>query len=359
MANTVTGFLQTLVAAASEASRILAPTWSLASSCYWDYKPQETNPGLYATLNVMIPTDPSASVDDQGIGDTTLNDIGFSTVTMVMDHHPSFSYVVRDFEQFNSPVAIRNLFLDAALKAVKNNINKNISNLITLANFPTNTWDTSAKHFAATSNKAFYPAIGASGKVLGVSEFLSPSSTAGGLMARLSDLYVPVADNPANMSLILNSTPYGRLLDPTTSGAYDPAWTQALIAGQNIAERAHTTGTFGSAFGATIKLDQQLPTSGASPTRTFTGLYMHRYAIAVVTRPLPVPDPKVVACDYVMMTANSDYNVTTQPGEMRLPIRIMAGYNQYPKQGYIVTVDAGYGLKVVRESMAIPFTIAE
>ena len=41
------------------------------------------------------------------------------------------------------------------------------------------------------------------------------------------------------------------------------------------------------------------------------------------------------------------------------PVRITVGYNQYPKQGYIVTVDAGYGLKVVRDNMCQLFTIAE
>ncbi|MBV8078144.1 MAG: hypothetical protein JO284_17175, partial [Planctomycetaceae bacterium] len=71
----------------------------------------------------------------------------------------------------------------------------------------------------------------------------------------------------------------------------------------------------------------------------------HRWAVAGATRPLPPPDAKVVDYTYI------DF--------MGVPVRITVGYNQYPKQGYIVTVDAGYGLKVVRDNMCQLFTIAE
>ena len=157
-------------------------------------------------------------------------------------------------------------------------------------------------------------------------------------MAVLADQKVPVADDPENMSLLLPSLPYTAMLG-------DSQWTQAQIAGMKTAEFVRETGVMPTAYGMTAKLDQQMPATGASPTRTFTAAYLHRWAVAGVTRPLPPPDAKVVDYTYI------DF--------MGVPIRITVGYNQYPKQGYIVTVDAGYGLKVVRDNMCQLFTIAE
>jgi hypothetical protein len=41
-----------------------------------------------------------------------------------------------------------------------------------------------------------------------------------------------------------------------------------------------------------------------------------------------------------------------------IPVLIQVGWNQI-KGGYVVTIEAGYGLKVVRENMGQLFTIAE
>jgi hypothetical protein len=220
---------------------------------------------------------------------------------------------VRDFEQFNSPERIRNVFLDAALKGVKNYTNARITALMTAANFPT------------------HAAIAATTHIVTTTQFLSA-------MAVLADSNVPVANDPENMCLIVPSLPYTAILG-------DANWTQAQIAGMKTAEFVRETGTMPTAYGMTVKLDQQMTITGTAPTRTFTGIYMHRYTIGVVTRPLPAPDGNVVEYTYV------DFN--------GLPIRIMLGYNQYPKKGYIVSVDAGFGRKVVRDYMGQLFTIAE
>ena len=333
MANTVDSFYQTLVAAVADASRLLAPTWQASDSIYWDYRPEEAE--LYKTLNVAIPADPSASVADQGAGDLVLSDIGFTTASIVMDRHPSFAYTVRDFEQFNSPSDIRRVFLDAAIKSVKSNINAAITSLFNSTNFTTNS------------------AISGSAGAITTANFTSA-------MANLGDQKVPVADDPANMSLLLPPKVYATLLDPTTGGA-GAAWTQAITAGTSIAERAHTMGVFPvPTYGMTMKLDQQLPTSGTKPARTFTAAYLHRWAIAGVTRPLPRPDPSVVNYMYVDMGPNSDYgSVYGSPSGVPIPIRVMISYNHYPKMGYVVSVDAGFGLKVIREQMCQLFTITE
>jgi hypothetical protein len=310
MANTISSFYQTLVAATTEASQLLAPTWKASMSIYVDYKPEPATIGQ--TINVPIPQDPTNAVADAGTGDMNLTDIGFNTKSITFDQHPEFGYLVRDFEQFNSPVSIRNVFLDAALKGVKSYINSRITRLLTTSNFTTNS------------------AISCTSHIITTTQFLTG-------MAVLADQKVPVADAPDKMSLLVPSTVYTAILG-------DSNWTQAQIAGMKTAEFVRDTGTMPTAYGMTVKLDQQMPVSGSSPSRTFTAAYLHEWAIAMVTRPLPAPDAKVVDYTYVDFAG--------------VPVRIQLGYNQL-KGGWVVTVDAGFGLAVIRENMGQLFTVAE
>jgi hypothetical protein len=310
MANTISAFYQTLVAATEEASQLLAPTWKASGSVYMDYKSEPATIGQ--TIDVAIPSDPTNSVADAGLGDLPLTDIAFTTVPISFNQHPEFGYLVRDFEQFNSPLSIRNVFLDAALKGVKSYINKKVTGLFTTGNFTTNTAISTTSHLITTA------------------QFLSG-------MAVLADQNVPVADDPASMSLLLPSTVYTAVIG-------DSNWTQAQIAGMKTAEFVRETGTMPTAYGMTVKLDQQMPTSGSVGSRTFTCAYLHKWAIALVTRPLPAPDEKVVEYTYVDFAG--------------IPIRIQLGYNQL-KGGWVVTIDAGFGLKVVRDNMGQLFSVAE
>jgi len=310
MANSVTSFYQTVVTAATEAAQLLAPSHKAAESIYLNYKSEPATIGQ--TLNVAIPQDPTNSVADQGAGDVTVTDVGWNTTPIVFNKHPSFSFVIRDFEQFNSPVEIRNLFMDAAMKGIKNNINGAITSLFTTGNFTTNSAISTTNHIITTT------------------QFLSG-------MAILSDAYVPVTQTE-NMTLLLPSTPYTAVIG-------DANWTQAQIAGMRTAETVRATGEMPTAYGCTVKLDQQMPTTGSSPSRTFTAAYFHRWAVAAVSRPLPKPDGRVVDFTYIDFAGFS--------------VRVQVGYNQYPKQGYIVTVDAGYGLKVVRDNMCQLYSVAE
>lgn len=309
MDNSVTAFYQTLVAAADEASQLLAPTWNAADSVYRDFKPEAAAIGQ--TLNVAIPQDPTSGVSDAGVGDIPLTDIAFSMVPIVFNRHPSFGYKVASFEQFNSPQDIRNIFLDAALKGVKNHINSAITALFTTTNFTTNS------------------AIATTGGLVTVTQFL-------GGQAKLLDQNVPVND-AVNMSLILPSVPYTKVIG-------DADWTQAQIAGNNRAEAIRENGVMPTTYGASLKVDQQMPVSGASPSRTWTAAYLHKWAIALATRPLPQPDGDVVEFTYM------DF--------FGIPVLIQIGWNQL-KSGYVVTIEAGYGLKVVRENMGQLFTVAE
>lgn len=343
MANSITSFFQTVVTAAVEASQLLAPTWKAIESIYWDYRPEEA--ALGQTLNVPIPNDPTAGVVDNGAGDIVLNDIGFSTTPIIYNRHPTYAYVVRDFEQFNSPEMIRTVFMDAAMKGIKNNVNAAICSLFTTAAQP-NGLGTGANGIPANTT------ISATGHVVTVPQFLQAMSV-------LAKQNVPVANDPSNMHFLLYPDAYMSLMDGTTGGA-GAAWVQAFIAGGETAKYVHMRGDMPTAYGMTLRLDQQMPTTvPGGGSGTSTGVYMHRYAVAGVTRPLPKPDEKVVDYTYVNFAANPMYGETLGDGAPpSFPVRVMVGYNQYPKQGYIVSIDAGYGLSVVRPNMAQLFSIA-
>ena len=318
MANVIDAFFQTLVSEMTEATQVLAPTHHAVESIYWDYNPQEMG-GIYKTLNVALPADPTNQVVDAGSGDPPLSDISFATVPIVMNKHAYFGYPVRDFEQFLSPVVIRNVFVNAAMTGIHNHIGADVTTLFNTTNFTTNS------------------AISASSGGITTTQFLSG-------MSNLIDQKVPVQTDPDNMALLIPGTPYTKMMDGAT-GTLGAAWVQALIAGMKTAEFVRDRGMMPTTYGMTLKLDQQMPVTGAAPNRTFTGAYMHRWAVAGVSRPLPEPDVKVV--NFARVAWNN------------LSLRLMVGYNQWPKLGYIVSIDAGYGLKVVRENMCQLFTVSE
>jgi hypothetical protein len=328
-----------VVTAAVEASQLLAPTWKAIESIYWDYRPEEA--ALGQTLNVPIPQDPTSAVTDMGAGDITLSDIGFSTTPIVFNRHPAYAYVVRDFEQYNSPEMIRRVFMDAAMKGIKNQINASITSLFTTTAQP---YGLGTGANGITGNSL----ISCTGHVVTVPQFLQAMSV-------LAKQNVPVANDVGNMSFLLYPDVYMSLMDGTTGGA-GAAWNQAFIAGERVPEQIHRTGDLPTTYGMSVKLEQQMANTAANVS---TAVYMHRWAIAGVTRPLPKPDDKVVDYTYVNFAANPIYGNAFGDGSApSFPIRVMVGYNQYPKQGYIVSIDAGYGLAVVRPNMAQLFSVA-
>lgn len=350
MPNSVTSFYQTVVAGVQDACRLLVPAWGMMQSIFYDFRPEEA--ALGQTLNIAIPNDPTANVADMGAGDMVLQDIGFSTVPIVFNEHPVFAYVVRDFEQFNSPAEIRRVFADAAIKGLHNFINTQIVGLINTTNFTTNQTSGGTLPFVA-SGGTFYACTGGStsGHCMSMTELTTV------LQKQLALKNVPVLD-PDNMSVVLHPDAYFKMMDATptlgtTAPKYDPSFTQALIAGERIAEQTRREGYTTPLSGTSPRLDQQMPTTST----TNTGILMHRWAIAMAARPLPKPDAKVVDFQYLNASMSYSNYPKMGPTPITLPIRLMMSYNQYPKQGYIVSVDAGFGLKVVRESMAIPFTV--
>lgn len=310
MPNNVSAFYQTLVAAIVEASQLLAPTHQAIEGIYMDYSPEQA--ALGQTLNIPIPGDPSQQVLDWGVGDMVVSDSTWSTVSMVFSHHPGYATAIRDFEQYNSPTRLRAAVVDTAIKAIENYINNLITSLFTTTNFTTNAPISTTAHIITTAQ-------------------------ANSGLAVLADQFVPTQDNPENMSLIVPSTPY-YAMNP------DSSWTAAQTAGMLTAETVRRTGTMPIAFGCKVRLDQQMPTTGTAPSRTFTGAIFHRWAIAMAVRPIAIPDTTVVKAMTMMFAG--------------IPIRVMVGYNHI-KMAEVFSIDCGFALKVVRENMCQLYSIAE
>jgi hypothetical protein len=242
----------------------------------------------------------------------TLTDVSETTVPITFNKHPQDALVIRNFEEFNSPVRLRRVFLDSAIKGIMENINAAVTAKFTTGNFTTNS------------------AISATSHIITVAQFLSG-------LAVLSDQRVNT-DDPENMSLLVASTPYAAILG-------DSNWTNAQIAGNTRAEAIRRSGSFPTSYGAEIRLEPQMPVSGTAPTRTFTAAYLHRYAVALAARPLPAPETDLVEVSYYDFAG--------------IPLMVSLSYSHYPKQGYILSVEAGYGLAVVRENMGQLYSVAE
>lgn len=314
MANQYAGFLQTAMARVNNpAAALLKPTWNAANHIYWDYVPEDVQ-SVNNVLNINIPVDPSAYVSDIGFGDAQFTDLAFTQVQLKLDRHPQYGTIVRDFEQINAGASIAASFVAPSIIAVQNYLNNAVASLFTTTNFPVNT-----------------PVSGTS-SIITMTQFTKA-------LATLADQRVPL--DGGDLTCLLPPTPFYALLDASSTGG--APWTQAFIAGNATAEQARQTGEFRSAFGVQFRMDQQMPTTGTVGSRTFTACLFHKYAIAGVSRPLEQPG---YAVGFERMQFGN------------IEMRVMMDYD-IKKVGHLMSIDAAFGLKVVRPEMGIIFTIAE
>jgi hypothetical protein len=309
MANSISSFFQTLVAAATEASQVLVGTTAMMDAIYKDYKPAET--ALGQTLNVPIPSPVTSGVTDSGSGDPTFTDVSFTTEPLVFNNHPQFGYVIHDFEQYNSPESIRNLMVDPAIKGIAEYVNGVLWGLVNGTNLNVN------------------GTISTTGSSISVAQLIQG-------WTNLAGQKVPVTDTE-NMTLLMRHEVYGNALANTN-------FTQESIVGLPVALQARTSGQLRELYGAMSKYDQQAPRTGSSGSYVYGGVYMHRWAIAAAYRPLPKPDPKVSEFTYIDWKG--------------LPIRITYGYS-VAKSGWLVNIDAGFAAAVVRANMAQYYSTAQ
>lgn len=373
MANNVSTFYQTLVAAFNDAAATLVGKTKFLESVFKDIDSKAASIGQ--TINIALPASSTSNVSDLGVGDFTLNDISAGTASVVFNKHPGGAFIIRSFEQYNSPEQIRTGFLDSLIKGVAESINADIASLVTAANF----------------NQ--YPTIGSS--TPGIIDKASMTLA----MGYLGQGKIPVND-VGNFFLFANPFAYYQMTG-------DQFWTANTQIGDVKAGSIRTMAQLGQQFGADTDFDQQMPVTdavqagtvavtngsaavvGTSTTftsltagqfilldasgvpyqvksvtdathltlqtpfigttasgsawkeRTFTNFVFHRHAIAMGVRPLPEPDGRVVDYSYV------DYK--------GIPLRVQLGWSQL-KNGWCVTVDAGYGRTVMRPDHGLIIT---
>lgn len=304
-----TNFFQTLVASFSEANAALVGPTKLLESVYLDYTPEQPA-ALGQTINVPLPAQMTSQVTDIGDGPFVPVSPSSSTVPLVFSHHPAVSYTVTDFSQFNTPSDIRKIFLDSALKGMLEYVNNDIASLITPTNF-----------------NAYAPIIGGTAGLFSIADM----SSAWGLLASGK---IPVRDF-GNFFMLGDPIVYGNMVKDST-------WSANSQVGYQIAGETRRYAMLGEQWGALIDFDPALQTVAiGSPytAETHTNIIMHRHAIALATRDLPVPDSPVVMGRILML-------------KDMLPVRVMLGYNQL-FGGWVTTVDCGYARAVIRPDHGI------
>jgi hypothetical protein len=309
MASTPQAFWQTLLAAVSGASEVLVGTTSLLDAIFKDIQPVET--ALGQTLNVPVPSAVNAQVT-QANGDPVFSDYTVNTVPISLTQHPQYGTKIRSFDQYTSPVMIRDVLIDPGVKAVAEQANANVSALINSTSLSVN------------------PVVSTTASSVSPQQFVQ-----GGFQVLLQNK-VNVWDSQS-MAFLQHPAVYANQLQTAN-------WTQESIAGINVAQQARVEGGIKIAYGARQLTDQALPQTGTSGSFVYKSVYMSKYAIAGVFRPLPAGDMKVCYTTFVYWKG--------------VPIRITLGFS-VQVDAWLLNIDMGMGVSVVRPEQAVLFSTAQ
>jgi hypothetical protein len=245
-------------------------------------------------------------------GDPVFNDYNVETVSLPFNIKLQWGTPIRNFDQFNSPVAIKDVLIDPAVKAIASQANAQITALLTSGNFNVNS-------VVSTTGSSITP-----------QQFVNGGFTP--LMNQLVNVW-----NTSAMNFVQSPAVYGNQIQSSS-------WAQENVVGINVAQQAHVEGGIKVAYGAKQLADQQLPVSGSAGSQVYTSFYGSKYCIAAGFRPLPKGDPRVVDTTYVYWKG--------------LPIKIEFGYNNM-KGGWLLNVEAGMAKAVVRPEQGVLFSTAE
>lgn len=370
MANSLNAFVEKLLAAAGPHNKATVGKLSFLGAVYMDVKPGVARAGQ--TITVNFPD--FGTLTDVGNGDLVISDVSAGSFDLVFNSHPCGAFMIRDFEQFNASSDLKEQFLDPMYKRAAEYLNAAIAGLINPTNFSVN------------------PIVqAATPGAIGVNDQLNAWNI-------LANQKVPMdPEDAGDLSLLTHNDVYRNLLG-------DSAWTQESLVGVNIAQDARERAALRPAFNFLPRWDQQAPrtatvlagtvavtngsttvtgTSTAFNTALAVGQYItfandtlkgtyrisaiggagsltlatpytgatitgsnasglsyyslaaHRFAIAVGLRPLPPPDTNAVT--YVPIVYKG------------IPMRLIISY-QHKNLGWLVSVDYGFGLGVMRPS---------
>jgi hypothetical protein len=372
MSNTITAFLETLVAASGDYNAAKVGRLSFIDAVYKDVRPEVARAGK--TIQVYFP-DIGAFSDQQG-NDWSPADINPAFVDIVFNQRPGQSILVRDFEQWQTAVDVMEQFLDPLYKRGQEYINGQLAALVTNANFST-----------------YSPIVGGTNGAVKVADVANAWST-------LAGNKVPVSDT-SDLSLLTHSDVHSAMLQ-------DAQWYQENLVGALIAERARQQADLGVAFNFKKLWDQQCgkksstalngtvantngsgavvgtgtaftsvvevgdrltiqsdstatvytvttiaddthltispvfggsTASGKTATQAgYTCVAIHRYAIALALRPMELVNDGNTQSRLVMLKG--------------IPFRVMLSY-QHLKAGWLLSMDVGCAVKVIRPDFGV------
>lgn len=324
MANQTSGLFETLVIpAAIEAAESLQFTHASIGAIYWDYQ-IERGAEIGQTLNVNVPTVNAGDASDIGGGPLNPSDTTHVTVPVVLDHHPSSSFVIKSWDKIRTPTDLKNLYMQPKMEALKRLLNQYVTNtFVTPTGFGASSPATQFGVYGGTGDTVAYGSAAAN-------EFTRADLTT--YWARLANRGVPVYI-PDTLTFLANPIVYGAMLADTN-------FFQAYVTGEEAAVKAQQKGMLAPTLNAKILFDQQVTQDASSK---YIGILLHKWAIAGVT----VDPPSNEGLGEVQ--EQTIFPFTEAPD---LGIQVQMQYS-IKDQGTVINLHSFCGFKVVRNDFGV------
>ena len=311
MANTLTGLFETLVVpAATQACQAAKFKNTLLERVYTDFRSLYGTVGQ--TMQINVPIVNEGNVSNIASGALSISNATQATTSITIGTNASSSRRIQSFDAIRSPLDLKTLYLDAMIEEVLRYSNRAVANL---AN----------------------PSAGVG--ILSVNSAITSSATSGSneyLRADLAKAWEVLVTNgapltPEGASFVVHPVAYGNMLADTSNN-----WIQNYVVGEQAAVAAQQHAMFMPQFNMALDYDQVMPSTA---TPKYIGLAFHKFAIGL----LPVLQPKTES-DVVR-----EVTVFPRPD---FPVRVQLFYDGNA-QGWVIHVNAVFGLGVVRPEFAV------
>jgi hypothetical protein len=383
MSNNIGGFLERLTAAAGDYNKAKVGELSALDAVYLDIRPEVARMGQ--TIRVYFP-DVSAFTD-QAANDWNPDDLNPGFVDVPFGQRPGKGILVRDFEQFQTSTDIIDQFIDPLYKRAQEYANGQVFNQITSTNFNVYTPITTAPaevdigsaklawnflvrnkvpirdssnasilyHVDVHANTLTDPAWAQENLVSAViAETTRRDAATPGTAANQAFKFTRRFDQQAPTASSSNLTGTVTVANGSTAVTGSSTTFLTQVAATPTAPAIGNTVwlTFGAdtqaypvanvASNTALTLAQPYQgalTSGNNFVRTtYTGVAMHKYAIALAVRPLEIVNNGQVNSRLVKIKG--------------LPIRVQLSY-QHRQSGWLLTMDYGMVCKVIRPDFGV------
>jgi hypothetical protein len=382
-ANGINAFFTRLTAASGEFNRAKVGELGYLDVVYKDVKPEVGRKGQ----TIRVPFPDSGAWTDQSDNDWAPSSVNPNYVDLVLTQRPGDSKLITDFEQLQTDSDIVDIWLEPMFFRGQEFANAQIASLITTANFgvypplvssnmasidigtAANAWDFLTTNKiplrAGNGNILYHPAVHRNtltdtnwyqenlvGALIATPtrrEAASGEMNQGGGGAdanmafkfnRIYDQQAPVAYASTTGTVALTNgstavTGTSTLFTTTDAavGVYVVFANQPGVRYKVQSIASATSMTLAQAFtGGT--------TASTTYTReTYTSIAMHKYAIALVLRPLEIPGPPAPVIGRIVNLRG-------------IPIRVMLSY-QHQYDGWLLTMDYGMVAGVLRPDFGI------